>query len=198
MLYDPKRRYTVEEYFDIHNKSEVLLQYDRGFIFSKYEAPYQPDRSPTANRAIVTANLIRLLGNQLLDSPWTVYASDQRLKLANGEAFFASLSCSSENPSCDDQRDACLSRPTLVVAVEDGANWHASSSDLFDHVGDIAELRYFLIVSMNACDVILHFRDSSSLKWHSAFYQELDQQVILAGLNCKLLLKDIYAKMVLK
>lgn len=44
MLYDPKRRYTVEEYFDIHNKSEVLLQYDRGFIFSKYEAPYQPDQ----------------------------------------------------------------------------------------------------------------------------------------------------------
>lgn len=194
MLYDPKRRYTVEEYFEIDAKSEERLQYYRGYIFPKHGVPYQPEYLPTANRAIVTANLIRLLGIQLSESSLILYGSEQRLKLPTEQDFFVSAAASDEIPLCDEHNDAFLVRPSLIVEVENDNGFHVTFGKRIRAASTIPGLVYMLAVSQNYCNVVLYTKDESPNSWKLKFLDELEQTLEIPGINCKISLQEIYAK----
>jgi Uma2 family endonuclease len=64
---------TPEEYLAAERKSETKHEYFDGETFAMVGA--------SKRHNLITANIIRILGNQLLDRPYNVYPSDMRVKV---------------------------------------------------------------------------------------------------------------------
>lgn len=74
MSHQRKTLLTPEEYLAIERKSEIKHEYFAGEMFAMVGA--------SKRHNLITANIIRVLGNQLLDRPCNVYPSDMRVKVS--------------------------------------------------------------------------------------------------------------------
>ncbi len=74
-LAQPKNLYTPEEYLELERKSEIRHEYIDGEIFEMSGA--------TKRHNQIFANIIRLLGNQILERNCNVYANDMRVKITS-------------------------------------------------------------------------------------------------------------------
>ena len=75
----PKQKpglYTPEEYLELERKAEMRHEYLDGEIY--------------AMAGGISANLIRLLGNQLLERDCSVYGSDMRVKITSTGKIYLS------------------------------------------------------------------------------------------------------------
>lgn len=77
----PKKRYTLDEYFELEQSSREKYQYFAGEVFAMAGA------SPSHNR--VTLNLHQHLGNQLNGTECEPFGTDMRIKCPTGLYTYA-------------------------------------------------------------------------------------------------------------
>ncbi len=65
---------TPEEYLALERRSEVRSEYLAGEVFAMVDA--------SKRHNLIAANIIRVLGNQLLGRPFNVFPSDLRVKVS--------------------------------------------------------------------------------------------------------------------
>src|ERR671912_1585699 len=101
---------TPEEYLELERKSEIKHAYFDGEMFAMVGA--------SRRRNLIAANVIRLLGNQLLDSPCNVYPSDMRVKVvATGKYTYPDVVVACEEELFDDEEKDTLLNPVVIVEI---------------------------------------------------------------------------------
>src|SRR5213079_838230 len=105
-----KTLFTPEEYLSAERKSEIKHEYFAGEIFAMVGA--------SKRHNLITANIIRILGNQLLDRPCNVYPSDMRVKVsATGKYTYPDVVVACEEEKLDDAKNDTLLNPVVIVEV---------------------------------------------------------------------------------
>src|SRR5919206_1658510 len=95
-----------EEYLAIERKSEIKHEYFAGEMFAMVGA--------SKRHNLITANIIRVLGNQLLERPCNVYPSDMRVKVTStGKYTYPDVSVACLEEQFDDEERDTLLNPVV-------------------------------------------------------------------------------------
>lgn len=104
------RVYTPDEYLEMEMKAEFKSEYIAGHIYAMDGA--------TAVHALITANLIRELGNQLKGKPCRPYAPDLRVQVDAGGMFsYPHVAVVCGKVILRDQRTDVATNPTALFEV---------------------------------------------------------------------------------
>lgn len=177
---------TSEEYLAIERKSEVKHEYFAGEMFAMVGA--------SKRHNLITANIIRILGNQLLDRPCNVYPSDMRVKVsATGKYTYPDVVVACEEEKFDDAENDTLLNPVVVVEVLSESTEAYDRGMKFEQYQRIESLTEYLLVAQEPSRVEQYVRQSDR-EWKYFEYHDAGDVVRINVIGCELVLRDVYAK----
>lgn len=174
-----KRLLTPEEYLAIERKSELKREYLAGEVFAMVGA--------SKRHNLISTNLIRILGNQLLERPCNVYSSDMRVKVsATGQYTYPDVAVASEAERFDDEeRDTLLNSVVITEAYDRGKKFAQ-----YQHIESLTE---YILIAQEPYRVEQYIRHSGR-EWRYSAYHNADDVVRISVISYELLLRDVYAK----
>ncbi len=177
---------TPEEYLAVERGSEIKHEYYGGEMFAMVGA--------SKRHNLITANVIRILGNQLLDRPCNVYPSDMRVKVsATGKYTYPDISVACEEERFDDAENDTLLNPVVIIEVLSDSTEAYDRGKKFEQYQNIESLTEYLLVAQEPFRVEQYVRQSNS-EWIYSQYHEAEAVVQISVIGCALTLKDVYAK----
>jgi Uma2 family endonuclease len=187
MSSQPKPRYRFEDYLVFERECvEEKHEFVAGQFFAMTGASY--------NHNVITANLLRRLGNQLESGPCTALANDMRLRIETADACtYPDVVVLCNEPSFHDSRKDVITDATLVAEVL------SPSTEGYDRGGKFALYRrlgglcQYLLVAQDRPAVDLFTRQADG-RWVLDAYGDPDQPIQLESIGCVLRLRDIYEK----
>lgn len=176
---------TPEEYLAFERTSKVKHEYADGEVFAMSGGTYE--------HSLLASNVVRELGNALVDRPCDVHGADMKIKVAATKRFFypdASVVCGAPI-FADDQRDAVLD-PKVVIEVLSDSTERYDRGEKFAHYRRIESLQDYVLVSQTE-PLVEHFHRQADGTW---LYRALEAggQLVLTSLDCTIAVADIYRK----
>ncbi len=186
MSYQRKTLLTPEEYLAAERRSETKHEYFAGEMFAMVGA--------SKRHNLITANIIRLLGNQLVDRPCNVYPSDMRVKVsATGKYTYPDVVVACDEEKFDDEQNDTLLNPVVVFEVLSETAEAYDRGKKFEQYQNIESLTEYLLVAQEPFRVEQYVRQSNR-EWRYSEYHAAGDVVTLGVIGCQLTLKDVYAK----
>jgi Uma2 family endonuclease len=186
MSHQPKTLLTPEEYLALERKSETKSEYYAGEVFAMVGA--------SKRHNLIAANIIRVLGNQLLDRPCNVYPSDMRVKVsATGKYTYPDVVVACEEEKFDDEEKDTLLNPVVIVEVLSESTEAYDRGKKFEQYQHIESLTEYLLITQDPYRVEQYVRQSNR-EWRYSEYHSADDVVNVSVIGCQLPLKDVYAK----
>lgn len=177
---------TPEEYLAAERRSEVKSEYPAGEILATVGA--------SRRHNLITSNIIRVLGNQLLDSPCNVYPSDMRVKVSPiGKYTYPDVSVACEEEQFDDEEKDTLLNPVVIIEVLSESTEASGRGRKFDHYQYIESLTEYLLVSQDPYRVEQYVRQGAR-EWKYSDHRAAESVLKISVIGCELALKDVYAK----
>jgi Uma2 family endonuclease len=175
-----------EEYLAIERKSEVKHEYFAGEMFAMVGA--------SKRHNLITANIIRILGNQLLNRPCNVYPSDMRVKVtATGKYTYPDVVVACEEEKFDDAENDTLLNPVIIIEILSESTEAYDRGKKFEHYQSIESLTEYLLVTQDPYRIEQYVRQSNR-EWRYSEYHNPEDVVSINVIGCELTLKDVYAK----
>jgi Uma2 family endonuclease len=177
---------TPEEYLAVERASEGKSEYLAGEVFAMVGA--------SKRHNLITANLIRVLGNQLLDRPCNVYPSDMRVKVSPlGKYTYPDVVVACDEEEFDDEERDTLLNPVVIIEVLSESTEAYDRGRKFEHYQYIESLAAYLLVSQEPYRLEQYVRQGGS-EWKYYEYHSAEEVVKIGVIGCELALKDVYAK----
>jgi len=175
---------TPEEYLALERKSEIKHEYDRGQIIAM----------AGASRAhnLISANIARVVGNQLVDRPCELYGSDMRVRLESGLYVYPDVVVTCNEPRFEDGEVDILLNPTVIVEVLSPSTERRDRGRKSERYRALPSLQEYLMVEQDEVRVEHYIKVDG--KWASSELKKIDETVHLASIGCELPLRQIYAK----
>jgi Uma2 family endonuclease len=186
MSSQPKKLLTPTEYLAIERRAEFKSEYFAGEMFAMAGASQRHN--------LIAANIIRDLGNQLLERPCRVYPSDMRVKISKINKYTypdITVGCGEERFE-DEQHDALLN-PMVIIEILSESTEAYDRGKKFEHYQSLESLREYVLISQDPYRVEQYIRQDDRTWTYSEFHQA-EEIVHFPTIDCTLLLKDIYAK----
>ena len=182
---------TSEEYLARERAADYKSEYFDGEIFAMAGA-LEPHN-------LIAANVLAKLHAQLELRPCRVYPSDMRLKVsATGLYTYPDVVVVCGEPQFDDDEEFdTLLNPTLIVEVLSKSTENHDRTTKFEHYSKLKSLQEYLLVAQSRPRVELFTKQSEGC-WILAVFENLEDVVKLASIDCELALKNIYAKVEFK
>ncbi|PYS82825.1 MAG: hypothetical protein DMF67_11620 [Acidobacteria bacterium] len=178
---------TPEEYLAAERTSEVKHEYFAGEIFAMVGA--------SRRHNLIAANIIRVLGNQLLDRTCNVYPSDMRVKVsATGKYTYPDVVVACDEEKFDDAEKDTLLNPVVVVEVLSESTEAYDRGKKFEQYQQIESLAEYLLVAQEPQRVEQYVRQSNR-EWRYSEYHDAGDVLKLGVIGCELALRDVYAKL---
>ena len=175
-----------EDYLTIERKSEVKHEYFAGEMFAMVGA--------SKRHNLITANIIRVLGNQLLNRPCNVYPSDMRVKIsATGKYTYPDVVVACEEERFDDAENDTLLNPVVIIEVLSDSTEAYDRGKKFEHYQSIESLTEYLLVAQDPYRIEQYIRQSNR-EWRYSEYHNAEDIVKVNVISCDLTLSDVYAK----
>jgi len=159
-------------------------EYVAGQVFAMTGASY--------NHNVIVANIVRTLGNQLLERPCTVISSDMRVRISTADAAkYPDVIALCEAPQFYDGRHDVLLNPTLLVEVL------SPSTEAYDRGGKFAlyrgleSLQEYVLIAQERPSVEVFTRQADG-RWLLSAYAEPEAQVEFESIQCRIPLREIY------
>lgn len=181
----PKPVYTPEEYLAIERMAAYKSEYLDG----------QVTAMTGASRAhnLINTNLIRIIGNKLVNEPCELFAGDMRVRVGYHRSYVdPDIVVASGIPTFEDVELDTLINPTIIIEIL------SPSTELYDRGSKSARYRQldslqeYLLVAQDRPAIEHYFRRDN--EWSIADIQELNSQLELASISCTVTLSDIYRK----
>src|SRR2546423_5499483 len=188
MIMSSQRKTLVspEEYLAIERKSEIRHEYFAGEMFAMVGAGKRHN--------LITANIIRILGNQLLERPCNVYPSDMRVKVsATGKYTYPDVVVACEEEKFEDVENDTLLNPVVVIEVLSESTEAYDRGKKFEQYQNIESLTEYLLVAQEPLRIEQYVRQSNR-EWRYSEYHNAEDVVKVGVIGCELTLKDVYAK----
>lgn len=178
-----KRRYSINEYFEIEKNTSYKNEYFYGEIFAMtgasrnhchiaggiYSQLYQQLRTTRCESFM--SQMRTRIHNQLYRYPDVVVACEPRFELITGLQS--------------------LVNPILVVEVLSRSTATFDQDGKFQEYQQIESLSYYLLVSQNEVLATLFTRQQDNT-WNSETFNSLDSSIELPFINCTLAMSEIY------
>jgi Uma2 family endonuclease len=177
---------TPEEYLAVERASEGKSEYLAGEVFAMVGA--------SRRHNLITANIIRILGNQLLDRPCNVYPSDMRVKVNQlGKYTYPDVVVACEEEEFDDEEKDTLLNPVVIIEVLSESTEAYDRGRKFEHYQYIESLTAYMLVSQETYRVEQYVRQGGQ-EWKYYEYHAAEDVVKIGVIGCELILRDVYAK----
>ncbi|MBA3243421.1 MAG: Uma2 family endonuclease [Acidobacteria bacterium] len=177
---------TPEEYLAIERQAEHKSEYFAGEVFAMVGASQRHN--------LIAANIVRVLGNQLLERPCNVYTSDMRVKVsATGKYTYPDVVVSCEEEKFDDSRNDTLLNPVVIVEVLSESTEAYDRGKKFEQYQHIESLAEYVLITQDPYRVEIYVRQDDRTWTYSEFHGA-DDVVSLGAICCQLALNDVYSK----
>jgi Uma2 family endonuclease len=182
---DLKRKYTVEEYIELLKNSEERFEYFDGEIFSM--------AAGKITHGGIAGNIIREIGNLLMDRPCQVFGGDVELKTTRAYPFrLPDVSVVCGEPVTEDfQGIEMLVNPLLICEVLSPTTASYDREEKFMVYQGIESFQEYLLVEQEGPHVTRYVRQSDG-QWLRADIIGLESAVRLETLGVVLHLSEIY------
>lgn len=182
----PLIRLTTEQYLSQERQSDTKSEYFDGEIFAMAGASREHNQ--------ISANLVRVLGNQLLDKPCSVYSSDMKVRIDKARKYTYPdlvIACQTERFE-DEHRDVPLN-PVVILEILSDSTEAYDRGRKFLHDQLLDSLIDYLLVSQDTPRIEVFSRRENNA-WLYAEFHGLDAVIEIKSIGCGLHLGDIYHK----
>jgi Uma2 family endonuclease len=175
---------TPEEYLAAERKAETRSEYFAGEVFAMVGASKHHKR-----HNLIAANIIRVLGNQLLERACNVYPSDMRVKVsATGKYTYPDVVV-----ACEPELNDTLLNPVVIVEVLSASTEVYDRGKKFEQYQQIASLTEYILVAQEPYRIEQYVRQSDR-EWRYSEYHVAEDVIRISVTGCEIALKDVYAK----
>lgn len=185
MSSQPKKSYTLEEYFEIELNSEIKYEYWDGQIFAMSGA------SPEHNK--ISVNLTIDIGSQLRRRSCELFHSDQRVKVPIWPPYrYPDLVALCGKPEYQEIGGVkALLNPTLIIEILSPSTEAFDRGDKFSYYKSIPTFCEYILVAQHRPHITQLIKQSDN-KWLLSEVNELTASIYLTSIDCSLTLNDIY------
>jgi Uma2 family endonuclease len=184
MLSQTKSKITAAQYLTAQRTSDVKHEFFDGAICAIAGASKKHNQ--------LCSNLVRILGNELLHKPCSVYASDMRVKSEGANKYSypdVVATCQDENFE-DDQEDTLLN-PLVIIEILSDSTEGYDRGDKFFHYRQIDSFIEYILVSQKSTHVEKYVRQADNT-WLYSEFKSINDKLTLSSINCTISLTDIY------
>ncbi|EDN69583.1 protein of unknown function DUF820 [Beggiatoa sp. PS] len=186
MLAIAEKLLSIEEYLMSERQASFKSEYFDGEMYAMAGASREHN--------LIVTNIIRMLGNQLLESPCNVYPSDMRVKIAEiGKYTYPDVTIACDEEIFDDDYKDTLLNPLLIIEVLSDSTESYDRGKKFKHYQRIKSFSEYILIEQTPYRVEQYVRQDNRTWLYSEFHEAADI-VQLKIIKCTLALKDIYAK----
>jgi len=178
--------FTPEEYLEFERQSKVRHEYIDGELFEMAGANKNHNR--------ISSNIIRLLGNQLIERDCSVYGSDMRVKITAAEKYtYPDVVAICGDEAFEDETEDTLLNPMLIIEVLSKSTEAYDRGGKFEFYQLIESFREYVLISQEPFRVEQFVRKNAN-EWTYFEFRKPNEIVKLNSINCELVLADIYHK----
>ena len=183
MVVEQVRQMSVEEFLDFAEQSEDWYEYFDGKMHRMTSTKF--------NHNVISHNLGLLLGIRLADTDCQVLGAGQGIRAGEDSYLIPDLSvvCGRAETEVDTR---ILLNPILVVEVISPSSIEHDRVVKRDFYQSVDSIQAYLIVEQHRPLVELYTRSETG--WRLQAFSELDDDLPLEALACRLPLRDIYRR----
>ncbi|WP_104987585.1 Uma2 family endonuclease [Sorangium cellulosum] len=179
------KRWTPEEYLAWERAQPEKHEFYRGAVFAM--------AGGSREHNLLVGNIVRLLGNALLDRPCEAYPSDMRVKIpATGVYTYPDASALCQRPEFDDRHADTLTNPEVIFEVLSESTEAYDRGDKFEHYRSIPSFKEYILVAQHKI-LVEHFVRQADGSWNLRVLRAGDR-VEIASLRCVLAVDEMYRK----
>lgn len=185
MAAHPRRKYTLEEYFDLELSTNERYEYLNGDVFCMSGVSEQHDQ--------IEGNLNLSLRLALRERPCRVFLANMRIKVPSLPPYrYADLSVACGEPVFEKIGGVdALTNPTLIIEVLSESTEAYDRGDKFTHYKSILSLREYLLVAQHRAHVT-HYAQNEDGSWSYSEFNDVSASVHLPSVDCVLELTSVY------
>ncbi|HZH89464.1 MAG TPA: Uma2 family endonuclease [Pyrinomonadaceae bacterium] len=177
---------TPEEYLAAERKAETRSEYFAGEVFAMVDA--------SKRHNLIAANIIRVLGNQLLERACNVYPSDMRVKVsATGKYTYPDVVVACEPELFDDAENDTLLNPVVIIEVLSASTEAYDRGKKFEQYQQIESLTEYILVAQESYRIEQYVRQSGK-EWRYSEYHDAGDVIKIGVIGCEIALNDAYTK----
>lgn len=182
---NPKKRYTLEEYFELERKSEERFEFFGGEVFCMSGVSREHDQ--------IESNLNFYLRAKLRGRTCRAFLANMRLKVPSAPPYrYADLSALCGEAKFEEIGGVdALVNPSLVVEVLSPSTEAYDRGDKFTHYKSIPGFSEYLLVAQHRPHVT-HFAKQPEGSWTYNEYNDLEAVLKLSSLGCELGMAEVY------
>jgi len=173
-------RLSPQTYLEQERLSETKHEFCNGEVFAMSGASYAHN--------VITANIIRELGNQLKQRPCRVLPSDMRVRVEDGFVY-PDVSVVCGKPEFYDKDNLC--NPSVIVEVLSPSTADYDANGKFARYRQLASLQEYLLVAQDRPH-LLHYVRQAENRWLLSEYRGA-VEFELPNIGCRLDLTEVYA-----
>lgn len=180
-------RMTVSEYLRFERDSETKHEFHDGLVVDM--------AGGSVAHALITANLSRALGNALVGKPCTAYSSDLKIWIHKRRRYLYpdhSVVCG-EPTAPPEAGDEAAENAMVIFEVMSPSSARYDQAGKFRLYKDLASLREYVVLEQDEPTVDV-YRPQAGGIWAVEEYSGLDAEVVLASIDVRLKVADLYAK----
>jgi Uma2 family endonuclease len=182
----PKNGMTPEDYLLAERGSEIKNEYYNGEIFTMAGA--------SRKHNLILTNVVRILGNILVDRPCNVYSSDMKVKIEKLKKYsYPDIVVSCEEERFEDAQEDVLLTPWVIMEILSDSTEAYDRGVKFAHYQWIPSFKEYLLISQNFCRIEKYYRQSDN-SWIYTEFHDRNSTIPIQMLHCELSMQDIYGK----
>jgi Uma2 family endonuclease len=183
----PLTKLTPQEYLARERQAETRSEYVDGEVFAMAGASREHNQ--------IAANLVRVLGNQLLEKPCSVYSSDMKVKIEKVTKYtYPDIVIACQTERFEDEKRDVLLNPVIIMEILSDSTEAYDRGRKFLHYQLIESLLDYILISQDSARIEKFSRHNDNTWLYSEFHG-LDALVAIESIGCQLRLGDVYHKL---
>jgi Uma2 family endonuclease len=185
MAAHPKRKYTLEEYFELELSTNERFEYWNGDVYSM--------SGVSENHAQIETDSVTLLSNNLRERPCRVFPANMRIKVPSIPPYrYGDVSALCGQPIFEKIGGVdALTNPVLIIEVLSDSTEAYDRGDKFTHYKSIPNLREYLLIAQHRPHITQYVKQEDG-SWSYREVNDLSASLHLPSVDCVLDLSEVY------
>jgi Uma2 family endonuclease len=176
------RVYSVEEYFEIENHSEIRHEFEDGLLI--------PMPGETLNANEIAGNISATLRKELRQKGYRIFTHDIRTIVHERRLYrYPDLVITASNTIKDIRH---VTEPVLIVEVLSESTEDIDRNKKFRQYTALPSLQYYLMIHQDMALIEFYQRKENSKTFEFNFFDRLSETINLPVLGTSISMEDIY------
>ncbi len=175
-----------EEYLTSERASDIKNEYFDGEIFAMAGASREHNQ--------ISSNIVRVLGNQLLEKQCGVFSSDMKVKIREINKYtYPDIVVVCGDEVYDDENNDILLNPIVIIEILSDSTEAYDRGDKFSHYQFISTFFDYILISQYLCKAEKFSRQKNDT-WIYSKYNREEDIISIESVGCELPVSEIYRK----